>query len=174
MGSNAALSAILARPERMPAMCFLDLTGYTRLTEERGDQAAAELAETLALLVRDSSRDHGGIPVKWLGDGVMLHFRQPVGAVQAALALVGQVPDAGLPPAHVGVAAGPVVVQGGDYYGRTVNLASRVAARARAGQVLVTEPVAAVGGDGIRFTDLGDLPLKGFSTPIRVLEASRA
>jgi adenylate cyclase len=165
----------LARPERTPAMCFLDLAGYTRLTEERGDQAAAELAETLALLVERSSRAHGGNPVKWLGDGVMLHFREPAGAVEAALAMVGRVPEAGLPPAHVGVAAGPVVVQGGDYFGRTVNLASRVAARARAGQVLVTEPVAAaVGPDGVRFTELGDLELKGFSAPVRVLEASRA
>jgi class 3 adenylate cyclase len=165
----------LARPERMPAMCFLDLTGYTRLTEERGDQAAAELAEILARLVERSSRAHGGNPVKWLGDGVMLHFREPAGAVSAALAMVGQVPQAGLPPAHVGVAAGPVVVQGGDYFGRTVNLASRVAARAGAGQVLVTEPVAAAAaGDGVRFTELGDLELKGFSAPVRVLEASRA
>jgi adenylate cyclase len=165
----------LARPERMPAMCFLDLTGYTRLTEERGDQAAAELAETLARLVERSARARGGTPVKWLGDGVMLHFRDPAGAVSAALAMVGQVPEAGLPPAHVGVAAGPVVVQGGDYFGRTVNLASRVAAQARAGQVLVTAPVAAAtAGDGVRFTELGDLELKGFSAPVRVLEASRA
>ena len=73
------------------------------------------------------------------------------------------------------VAAGPVVVQGGDYFGRTVNLASRVAARAQAGQILVTEPVAAaVGGDGVRFTKLGDLRLKGFAAPVRVLEARRA
>jgi adenylate cyclase len=73
----------LARPERMPAMCFLDLAGYTRLTEERGDQAAAELVEALAVLVERSSRAHGGTPVKWLGDGVMLHFREPAGAVEA-------------------------------------------------------------------------------------------
>jgi adenylate cyclase len=165
----------LARPERMPAMCFLDLAGYTRLTEERGDQAAAELAEALTVLVERSARAHGGTPVKWLGDGVMLHFREPAGAVEGALAMVGQVPEAGLPPAHVGVAAGPVVVQGGDYFGRTVNLASRVAARARAGQVLVTATVAAAAaGDGVRFTELGDLELKGFSAPVRVLEASWA
>jgi adenylate cyclase len=165
----------LARPERMPAMCFLDLAGYTRLTEERGDQAAAELAEALAVLVERSARAHGGTPVKWLGDGVMLHFREPAGAVEGALAMVGQVPEAGLPPAHVGVAAGPVVVQGGDYFGRTVNLASRVAARATAGQVLVTAAVAAAAaGDGVRFTELGDLELKGFSAPVRVLEASWA
>jgi class 3 adenylate cyclase len=105
----------LGRPERVPAICFLDLVGYTRLTEEHGDQAAAELAEALAVLVDRSSREHGGVPVKWLGDGVMVHFRDPAGAVLAALRLVEELPGAGLPPAHVGVAAGPVVVQGGDY-----------------------------------------------------------
>jgi adenylate cyclase len=165
----------IARPERVPAMCFLDLAGYTRLTEEQGDQAAAELAGSLAVLVERSSRAHGGTPVKWLGDGVMLHFRDPPGAVEAALAMVGEVPQAGLPPAHVGVAAGPVVVQGGDYFGRTVNLASRVAGRARAGQVLVTAGVAeAPAPDGVSYADLGDLQLKGFSAPVHVLEARRA
>jgi adenylate cyclase len=165
----------IARPERVPAMCFVDLVGYTRLTEEQGDQAAAELAATLAVLVERLARAHGGTPAKWLGDGVMLHFRDPAGAVAASLAMVAQLPAAGLPPAHVGVAAGPVVVQGGDYFGRTVNLASRVATHARASQVLVTEPVAAAaGGDGVAFTDLGDLRLKGFSAPVRVLEARRS
>src|ERR671911_327376 len=95
--------------------------------------------------------------------------------VEAALAMVGQVPEAGLPPAHVGVAAGPVVVQGGDYFGRTVNLASRVAARAQAGQVLVTAPVAqAPSPGGVTYADLGELRLKGFTAPVRVLEARRA
>ncbi len=165
----------IARPERVPAMCFLDLTGYTRLTEERGDRAAAALADTLAVLVDRLARGQGGRPVKWLGDGVMLHFREPAGAVESALTMVRRVPQAGLPQAHVGVAAGPVVVQGGDYFGRTVNLASRVAARAQAGQVLVTGAVAeAPAPDGVVFSDLGALRLKGFSAPIRVLEARRA
>ena len=171
---EAALEAAgaIARPERMPAMCFLDLAGYTRVTEERGDRAAAELAAGLAVLVERSSRPHGGTPVKWLGDGVMLHFRDPPGAVTASLELVHQVPAAGLPPAHVGVAAGPVVVQGGDYFGRTVNLASRVAAHAQAGQVLVTAPVAeAAATGGVTYAELGDLHLKGFASPVRVLEA---
>jgi len=167
--------ALARRPGRVPAMCFLDLAGYTRLTEERGDQAAAELAGTLTALVERSSRSHGGTPVKWLGDGVMLHFREPAAAVEASLAMVGQVPEAGLPPAHVGVAAGPVVVQGGDYFGRTVNLASRVAARAQAGQVLVTAPVAeGPTPDGVSYAEVGDLRLKGFAAPVRVLEARRA
>ena len=167
--------ALARRSGRLPAMCFLDLASYTRLTEERGDQAAAELAGTLTALVERSSRSYGGTPVKWLGDGVMLHFREPAAAVEASLSMVGQVPEAGLPPAHVGVAAGPVVVQGGDYFGRTVNLASRVAARAQAGQVLVTAPVAeAPTPDGVSYAEVGHLQLKGFAAPVRVLEARRA
>jgi adenylate cyclase len=174
---EAALDAtgVLSRPERVPAMCFLDLTGYTRFTEEHGDQVAAELAETLAVRVDRSSREHGGVPVKWLGDGVMVHFRDPAGAVLAALQMVEQLPKAGLPPAHVGVAAGPVVVQGGDYFGRTVNLAARIAAHAGAGQVLVSQRVdEAVPPGGVVFTDAGEVELKGFAHPVRLLEACRA
>jgi adenylate cyclase len=88
--------------------------------------------------------------------------------------MVAQVPLAGLPPAHVGVAAGPVVVQGGDYYGRTVNLAARIAARAGAGQVLVGEQVVATAPpQGVNFVQLGQVQLKGISHPVRVLEARR-
>ncbi len=164
-----------ARPERVPAMCFLDLVGYTRLTEERGDQAAAELVESLAVLVRRSSRVHGGAPAKWLGDGVMFHFREPAGAVLAALRMVEELPEAGLPPAHVGVAAGPVVAQGGDYFGRTVNLAARIAGRAGAGQVLVSQRVVeADPPQDVAYVDVGEVQLKGFPGPMRLLEACRA
>jgi adenylate cyclase len=165
----------LGRPGRVPAMSFLDLAGYTRLTEEQGDAAAAALAEALAVLVNRSSREHGGVPVKWLGDGVMVHFREPAGAVLAALRMVEQVPEAGLPPAHVGVAAGPVVAQGGDYFGRTVNLAARIAAHAGAGQVLVSGSVVeSAPPPGVAFVEVGEVPLKGFDRPVRLLEASRA
>src|SRR5205814_7021449 len=53
-------AGIHSRMERLPAICFLDLTGYTRLTQERGDAAAADLASTLARLVQRSSVQHGG------------------------------------------------------------------------------------------------------------------
>jgi adenylate cyclase len=168
-------AGVLTRPQRVPAMSFVDLVGYTRLTEERGDAAAAELAGALAVLVNRASREHGGVPVKRLGDGVMVHFREPAGAVLSALRMVEQLPEAGLPPAHVGVAAGPVVAQGGDYFGRTVNLAARIAARAGAGQVLVSGSVAeSASPEGVRFVELGELPLKGFARPVRLLEACRA
>jgi class 3 adenylate cyclase len=168
-------AGMLGRPGRVPAMSFLDLAGYTRLTEERGDAAAAALAEALALLVDRSSREHGGVPVKWLGDGVMVHFREPAGAVLSALDIVVQLPAAGLPPAHVGVAAGPVVAQGGDYFGRTVNLAARISARAGAGQVLVSQSVVeSASPEGVTFVELGELRLEGFARPVRLLEACRA
>jgi len=170
-------SGRLGRPERLPAMAFVDLAGYTRLTEERGDRAAAEAAEALGAVVDGAVRGDGGTPVKWLGDGVMVSFREPVGAVRAALRLVAAVPDAGLPPAHVGLAAGRVVAYGGDYFGRTVNMAARLSARAAAGQVLVNaelvEAVGAAGGE-VRFAELGPLELKGFAEPVRVYEARRA
>jgi adenylate cyclase len=82
---------------------------------------------------------------------------------------VQKAPAAGLPPAHVGIHAGPIVVQDGDYFGRTVNLAARIAGQAGAGQVLVTdEVVAAADSDGIRFEALGPVPLKGFARPVRL------
>jgi adenylate cyclase len=168
-------TGVLGRPERVPAMCFLDLVGYTRLTEERGDQVAAELAERLAVLVDRCSREHGGVPVKWLGDGVMVHFRDPAGAVLAALGMVEEFPGAGLPPVHVGVAAGPVVVQGGDYFGRTVNLAARIATHASASRVLVSEPVVQrAPPQGVAFVELGLVQLEGIAHPVRLLEARRA
>jgi adenylate cyclase len=168
-------AGVLDRPGRVPAMMFLDLEGYTRLTEDKGDAVAAALAETLAMLVSRSARDHSGVPVKWLGDGVMLYFRTPAGALRSALGLIEQLPQAGLPPAHVGLAAGPVVIQGGDYFGRTVNLAARIADHARAGQVLVSPSVAELDPpEGVRFVDLGQWQLKGFASPVRLREARQA
>ncbi len=173
--SELEAAGVLGRPGRVPAMSFLDLAGYTRLTEEQGDAAAAALAEALAVLVNRSAREQGGVPVKWLGDGVMIHYQEPAGAVRSALGLVAQLPQAGLPPAHVGVAAGPVVVQGGDYFGRTVNLAARIATHANPGQVLVSQSVADSGSpEGVSFIELGELRLKGIAEPVRLLEACLA
>jgi adenylate cyclase len=102
--------------------------------------------------------------VKWLGDGVMVYFRDPGSGVVAALELVDGVSSAGLPPAHVGLHAGPVLFQQGDYYGRTVNLASRIAEYARPGEVLVSQEVVdASAGVDVIFTEVGPVELKGIS-----------
>jgi adenylate cyclase len=163
-----------SRLDRPPAMCFLDLTGYTRLTEERGDQAAADLAARLAGLVRRSALGHGGTPVKWLGDGVMFFFREPAAAVLAALEMAEVVVSHGLPPAHVGIHAGPVIFQEGDYFGRTVNLAARIADYASPGEVLVSQEVVdAADGGPVMFTEIGPVELKGVSGPLHLYTARR-
>ncbi|HEV2919219.1 MAG TPA: adenylate/guanylate cyclase domain-containing protein, partial [Actinomycetota bacterium] len=164
-----------SRLERPPAMCFLDLTGYTQLTEERGDAAAAELAARLAGLVRRLALEHGGSPVKWLGDGVMFYVREPAAAVLAAVAMTEVVGRDGLPPAHVGICAGPVIFQEGDYFGRTVNLASRIAEYARPGEVLVSQEVVDAAQAGpVSFTELGPVALKGVPGPLRLYTAHRS
>jgi class 3 adenylate cyclase len=90
----------------------------------------------------------------------MFFFKWPGAAVLSALEMVQEAPAAGLPPAHVGIHAGPIVVQDGDYFGRTVNLAARIAGHAEAGQVLVTdEVIAAAESDGVRFEALGPVRL---------------
>jgi class 3 adenylate cyclase len=168
---RAGLHSRLHRP---PAVCFLDITGYTRLTEERGDEAAADLAARVATLVRRSSQEHGGQAVKWLGDGVMFYFPDPGQAVLAALDMVEGVASHSLPPARVGIQAGPVVFQEGDYFGRTVNVAARIAEYARPGEVLVTEQVMdAADGTPVTFTEIGPVELKGVSGALRLQRAGR-
>ena len=169
-----AAAGLHSRLDHPPAMCFLDITGYTRLTQERGDAAAADLATRLARLVERTSVRHGGRPVKWLGDGVMFYFKDPGPGVVAALEMVAGVAEGGLPPAHVGLHAGPVIFQEGDYYGQTVNLASRIAEYARPGEVLVSQEVVdASGGAEVAFREIGPVELKGVSGAIRLYTAHR-
>jgi len=170
-----AQAGIHSRLQRLPAICFLDISGYTRLTQERGDEAAADLAATLARLVQRSSVRHGGKPIKWLGDGVMFHFPDPGPGVRAALEMVDGLAAAGLPPAHVGLHAGPVLYQEGDYFGQTVNLSARIADYARPGEVLVSQAVVdAAREDGIAFADIGPVELKGVSGTVHLLRAHPA
>jgi adenylate cyclase len=170
MLADAGLHTRLDRP---PAMCFLDITGYTRITQERGDTAAAQLAEELGRIVHRASVKYGGRAVKWLGDGVMFHFPDPGPGVTAALEMVTGVIDAGLPPAHVGLHAGPVIFQEGDYYGQTVNLASRIAEFARASEVIVSQEVVDASlGAKVIFRDMGPVELKGVAGAMHLHAAS--
>jgi len=162
------------RTPSAPAIAFLDLTGYTALTEERGDEAGADLADRLATLVREAARPHGGNPVKWLGDGVMFHFDDPSAAVQTGLDLVEQTPAAVDVRARVGINAGTVIFRDGDYFGRTVNVASRIADYARPGEVLVSGEVKGRwGGDGVRFEEIGPVALKGLREELTLYSAFR-
>jgi class 3 adenylate cyclase len=168
---QAGVHERLARP---PAMAFMDLSGYTALTEERGDEAAAELIGSLSDLVLRTATHHGGQPVKFLGDGVMFHFADPGQAVLASLELVERAEPAGLPPAHVGVHAGPIVQRDGDYYGRTVNWASRISGRAAPREVLVTSEVVEHAAEvPVAFDGVGATELKGIARPVELFRALR-
>jgi adenylate cyclase len=177
-GFEATLSSwgLQARVERPPAIAFLDISGYTRLTDERGDEAARDLATTLSHIVRRSSGQHGGRAVTWLGDGVMFHFPEPARGVVACLEMSDAVIGAGIPPAHVGISAGPVLAQGGDYFGRTVNAASRIAGYARQGEVLVSQDVVDAAPSLVQhvaFEAIGPVELKGLSGTLDLYRAVR-
>jgi len=156
------------------AAAFADLSGYTRLTEEAGDDAAARVALTLADLVSEVASRNRGTVVKMLGDGVHFHFADPRAAVLASLEIVELVGPRGLPPAHVGVEAGPMIYDEGDYFGRTVNVAARIAAQASAGQVFVGEGMAELAPrDGFSLREVGSFELKGIARPTTLYEAVR-
>ena len=162
------------QPRQPPAIAFLDLTGYTALAEERGDEAAAEVASDLASIVQETSLAHGGRPVKWLGDGVMFYFTHPAGAILSSLDLIEQTERAITVPARIGINAGAVVAQEGDYFGRTVNIASRIADVAGPNEVLVSEEARrSAGVTDVEFELVGDVPLKGVSRAVTLHRATR-
>ena len=134
--------------------------------------------DDLNRLVSRTALSHAGRPVKWLGDGVMVHFNDPGLGVVAALDMRDGVDHVGLPPAHVGIHAGPVLFQEGDYFGRTVNMAARIADYARPGEVLVTGEVvrAAEAADarGVAFREIGPVELKGIEVAVTLHAAERA
>ena len=128
------------RRQATPTFVFADLVGYTALTEARGDHAAADLAREFRRTMCALSRDHGARQVKSMGDGVMIWIGdagEAVALASAALRLVGGRPD--LLPVRVGVHTGPAVRRGGDWYGRAVNVAARLADQAKPNEALVSE-----------------------------------
>jgi class 3 adenylate cyclase len=160
--------------KRPPAIAFLDLAGYTALAEERGDEAAAALAADLAGVVQEAAQIPGCRPVKWLGDGVMFHFSNAGTAIRSGLDLIERTEQAISVPARIGIDAGAVVVQEGDYFGRTVNVAARIADYARPHEVLVSDAArTTVGLDEVDFELIGDVPLKGVPRAVRLHKAVR-
>src|SRR4029077_2339248 len=133
-----------------------------------------ELAATVARLVQRNSVQHGGKPIKWLGDGVMFYFDHPGPGVRAALQMAEAIPAAGLPPVHVGLSCGPVLFQEGDYFGQTVNLSARIPDYARPGEVLLPRSVVYASEEAaIGFHEIGPVELKGVAGPTELLRAQR-
>jgi adenylate cyclase len=152
-----------------PAIAFVDLSGYTSLAAEAGDQEAARAAALLHELALESTRAPDGLVVKLLGDGVVLRFASAGPAVASVAALMTAVGRSDLPPAHSGIAAGPIVSRDGDVYGHTVNLASRIASRASPNELLVPLDVTdRVSEAGLEWEDIGATELKGIPEPVHL------
>jgi len=125
---------------------------------------------TFPLLASAAVRDMD----RWLGDGGMFLFKEPTAGMLAALEMVESAPGAGLPPTHIGIHAGPVVSQDGDVFGRTVNLAARIAAQAAAGEVLTSaETVRLAKASPLRFVRVGPTHLKGVAHPVALYRVVR-
>jgi adenylate cyclase len=154
---------------------FADLSDFTRLTEHAGDDLAAEVAVSFAQLAGEVAARFRGEVVKLLGDGVFLVFRDPDDAVMASLEMVDSAPTRGLPEAHIGVNTGPMLYDQGDYFGRTVNIAARIATEAGPSQVFLGEPAArTVAAEGFRLNQVGEFELKGIAEPVLLFQATRA
>jgi adenylate cyclase len=126
---------------------FCDLVGFTALTDAEGDERAAAVGAALGLRVHSVASDHEADVVKLMGDAAMVRCTDPGSAVRLALRLVDAVDsDPHLPPIRVGVHTGSAVSQEGDWYGRAVNVASRLCHVAAGGEVLVSEATLAAAG----------------------------
>jgi class 3 adenylate cyclase len=157
-----------------PAIVFVDLSGYTELTQQRGDETAVLAATSLQREADAAANRHGGRLVKLLGDGAMLRLSDATVGVETALDLVDTMSGEGALASHAGVHAGPVIERDLDVFGQTVNLASRIAGVAGPGEVLASKAVA----DGTTdptfgFVRLEDARLKGLAQPVPLFRVTR-
>jgi adenylate cyclase len=146
------------------AFCFVDLTGFTRFTEEEGDEEALDLVERFVETVEATLPAEATI-VKTIGDEVMIVSPDPTSLTEWAVGFLGLFQER--PQPRVGIHCGNAVYREADYFGTDVNLAHRVVARALGGEVLVTKAVAdAIGSsDYLEFDPIGATELKGFPEP---------
>jgi adenylate cyclase len=145
-------------------LCFIDLTGFTRYTEEEGDIEALDVVENFVANVEATLPREATI-VKTIGDEVMVVSPDPASLTEWAVGFLSRFPQR--PQPRVGIHYGDAVYRDGDYFGSQVNLAHRVVNRALAGEVLVTDAVceAIVDREALRFEPIGEVSLKGFPNP---------
>ena len=149
------------------AICFADLAGYTRLTEELGDEEAVDAVERFVESVANTLPDDARV-IKTLGDEVMVVGSDVCALTEWAVGYQAMLAsDSDVVHPRIGLHHGEVLYRDGDYYGREVNQAARVVARAAAGEVLVTRPVVDAAsssvGEHLAFDRVGEVRLKGFS-----------
>jgi class 3 adenylate cyclase len=153
---------------------FIDLCGFTSLTDEHGVGAAVAALSTFRAVVRERAGWRGVRVAKWLGDGAMLVATEPRPLLDAVLRMEQALDLRGCAlPLRGGIAAGRVILfEGDDYIGRPVNLAARLCDEALPHQLLVTASLFDASGDGLAHRRLGPHSIRGFTRPVEVVDMS--
>jgi adenylate cyclase len=161
--------------QALQSFLFADLCGYSAITERVGDEAAAELAIEFASSVAALAAEHDAELIKRVGDAVMVRGSCARKTVELGLRIHSELTrKQGFPRVHAGVHTGVAVERGGDWWGTTVNLASRVANEAAAGELLLTEATKAAAGDlaNANLRGLGARRFKNISKTVQVFAAT--
>jgi adenylate cyclase len=159
LGGGTALARVTM------AFCFIDLAGFTRFTEEEGDEEALDFVERFVDTVEATLPSEAQI-VKTIGDEVMIVSPEPASLTEWSVGFLRLFQER--PQPRVGLHYGQAVFRDGDYFGNDVNLTHRVVTRALGGEVLVTKPIveAISGSDWLSFEPIGEVSLKGFGEPV--------
>ncbi len=180
-GEEAAKAPGLA-PEDIHTILFTDVEGSTALTQRLGDAKARELLREHERIVRESLKSHGGSEVKTMGDGFMVSFSSATKALDCAIDMQrafaewnagrGGSRTAPAPEpirVRIGLNAGEPIAEEEDLFGTAVNLAARICATAKGGEILVSDVVRQLAkGKDFLFTDRGEASLKGFEDTVRL------
>jgi adenylate cyclase len=170
MLGRAELEAGDAAPTQDLAICFADLVGFTRLGGQVEVRELGTVAGRLAQLAASVTEPPVRL-IKTIGDAAMFVSPQAGPLVKVALALVEAFEREELPSLRAGIAYGPALIRAGDYYGNSVNLASRVTGVARPGSVLCTREVHDAAPDDFEWSSAGRHKLKGVSEPTPLYRA---
>jgi class 3 adenylate cyclase len=178
-GTEVAAGAEPPPPGSFRTIFFTDLVGHTEMMSRLGDAKGRDVLREHERITREVLKAHGGTEVKTMGDGFMASFGSVTKAVECAVALQrkfeerrvkGEVEELVV---RVGLNAGEPIEEDGDLFGATVILASRIAAKAEGGEILVADTVRGLcSGKGFLFSDRGEFVAKGFEEPVRVYEVS--
>ena len=160
-------------PGAVRTVLFTDLVGHSEMMSRLGDERGRDVLREHEAITRDVLKQHGGAEIKTMGDGFMASFGSVTRAVECAMALQQAFTEREGEPlsVRVGLNAGEPIEEDGDLFGATVILASRIAAKAEGGEVLVSDNVRSLcSGKGFLFSDRGEFVAKGFEEPVRVYE----
>ncbi len=177
-GEEAAPTAEPTEPGAFRTILFTDVEGSTALTDRLGDAKARELLREHERIVREALKSHGGAEVKTMGDGFMASFSSATKALECAIAMqraFAEHNETAEEPIRVriGLNAGEPIAEDDDLFGTAVNLAARITAQGKGGEILASEAVRQiVAGKKFPFSDLGETTLRGFEDRAHIYQVS--